>query len=69
MIAGIVYSDSIVAGGMQVHNQAVEVATTVYGEFYQEDGILGLGFDALNTSKQMLESHVLTSLCHVHSLL
>ena len=61
MISGIVYSDSLVAGGMKVNNQAIEVATTMYGEFYQEDGIFGLAFDSLNTSKQTLESHVMVS--------
>ncbi|SMR43599.1 unnamed protein product [Zymoseptoria tritici ST99CH_3D1] len=50
-VSGIVYSDTVVIGGITAHNQAVEVATNVSAGFSNRadvDGVLGLGFKTLN---------------------
>lgn len=46
---GSVYSDSLTIGGTTVQKQAIEVAAGSTGDFYQSDGLVGLGFDVLNS--------------------
>ncbi|KAJ4422043.1 hypothetical protein N0V82_003339 [Gnomoniopsis sp. IMI 355080] len=50
--SGIVYTDVVSVGGVSVSDQAVEVAEEVSSSFTEEsaiDGLLGLGFNTLNT--------------------
>ncbi|KAF2864306.1 aspartyl protease [Piedraia hortae CBS 480.64] len=52
--AGIVYSDKVVVGGATVTNQAVQAATSISQSFVvheKYDGIVGLGFNNMNTVK------------------
>ncbi|KAF4993538.1 hypothetical protein FGRMN_6397 [Fusarium graminum] len=52
--SGDVYKDKVSVGGLAVSSQAVESAIKVSDEFEQEtglDGLLGLGFSAINTVK------------------
>ncbi|KAM0245902.1 hypothetical protein ACHAP5_005052 [Fusarium lateritium] len=52
--SGDVYKDKVSIGGLVVSSQAVESAQKVSAEFEQEtglDGLLGLGFSAINTVK------------------
>ncbi|KJX93278.1 Aspartic protease pep1 like protein [Zymoseptoria brevis] len=53
-VSGIVYSDTVVIGGITAHNQAVEVATKVSAGLSDRadvDGLLGLGFKTLQQVK------------------
>lgn len=49
--SGIVFSDTVTVGETQVTGQIVEFANNVNGfnDGSPEDGILGLGFDQINT--------------------
>ncbi|KAF9630915.1 Peptidase A1 [Lasiodiplodia theobromae] len=51
--SGIVYSDSVTLGGLTFQNQYVEAAENASASFVSggQDGLLGLGFDQLNTIK------------------
>lgn len=49
---GTVYTDNFTIGGLEVKSQAVQAALEVSSSFTQEqslDGLVGLGFSALNT--------------------
>jgi hypothetical protein len=50
--AGNVYLDTLNVGGAVVQKQAVELAEEVSDQFatdYNSDGLLGLGFDSINS--------------------
>ena len=49
VVGGDVYMDSISLGGIKVDRQAVEVVSTDVMEFAEMDGIVGLGFDNINS--------------------
>ncbi|WPG99461.1 Hypothetical protein R9X50_00227500 [Acrodontium crateriforme] len=49
---GVVFSDTVVVGGVTATSQAVEAATSVSTQFVQNtgsDGLLGLAFSSINT--------------------
>ncbi|RBA21792.1 hypothetical protein FPRO05_00141 [Fusarium proliferatum] len=47
-VSGVVYTDTVKAGPVVAHKQAVEAATIIQAEF-ASDGILGLAFSTINT--------------------
>jgi aspergillopepsin I len=49
-VSGVVYLDTVKAGPVVAHKQAVQAATVIQAEF-ASDGILGLAFSTINTVK------------------
>ncbi|KAF2150939.1 peptidase A1 [Myriangium duriaei CBS 260.36] len=51
--SGVVYSDTVVIGGVTATGQAVEAATSISSQFSQNagDGLVGLAFSSINTVK------------------
>lgn len=62
--SGNVYEDSVRVGSTTITAQTVEVAQQISSKFLPDidnDGILGLGFDNINTGKGKLEASFHTS--------
>lgn len=51
--SGVIYKDKVTIGGLTVASQGVEAASTVSSSFSDDpniDGLVGLGFDSLNSA-------------------
>ena len=61
--AGIVGTDTVTIGGVEVENQGIQLATQISQSFIDDvntDGIVGLAFSNLNTGMSRVHSESVT---------